>query len=113
MIGTPSTRSAAATFAVPKIERTASMVPTNATPVVPRVVDEPDPDARGDDDRRDAEVAEQLPARAEVERVVHQADREAEDGGHRGQREARRPDFLGDEERMAVDAIDEPEREDA
>jgi len=35
MIGTPSTRSAAATFALPKIDSTASIVPTNTTPLVP------------------------------------------------------------------------------
>src|SRR6266508_3721791 len=36
MIGTPRTSRAAATFAVPKIDSTASIVPTKVTPVVPR-----------------------------------------------------------------------------
>jgi len=66
----------------------------------------------GDDDRGDREVAEQLPARAQIERVVEHADGEPEERGHRREREARRADLDGDQERVAVQAVDQPERED-
>src|SRR5207245_3551836 len=78
----------------------------------PWVVDEVDPDPRRDDDRRDHDVAEELPAGAEVERVVQQTDGQPEERGDRREREPRRPDLLGDEERVAVEPVDGPEEED-
>ena len=81
-------------------------------PVTARVVHEVDADAGRDDDRRDRDVAKELPAGAQIERVVEQADAEAERGGERREREARRADLFRDEERLAVQAVDQPERED-
>ena len=77
-----------------------------------RVVDEVDVNACGDDDERDDRVAEELPARAEVERVVDEPDRHAEERGERGERESRGADLFRDEERSAHVAVDRPEQED-
>ena len=52
-----------------------------------RVVHEVDVDAREDDDRGDDEETEELPARAELENVVDQADTHTEEGGDGRQRE--------------------------
>jgi len=81
-------------------------------PIAERIVHEVDAQPGSDDDGRDDEETEELPARAELEHVVDETQRHSEERRQRGEREARRADLLGDEEGMAGHAVDDPERED-
>ena len=55
------------------------------TPIAERVRDEPDVDPEGDREQRQADLASQLPARAQVQQVVEGAD----DGGQRAAEQER------------------------
>ena len=77
-----------------------------------RVIHEIDVDAGDHDHRRDDDLSEKLPASAELEQIVEQADRHPEHRGDRGQGESRRADLLRDKEGMTRDPVDKPEHED-
>ncbi len=69
-------------------------------------------DASEHDHRRDDDLSEELPTRAELEEIVDETDRHPEQSGDRGECESRRADLLRDKERMTREPVDEPEDED-